>query len=404
MMSELLAAAGRRAAGVDPAVCAAPFISGRFAADTRGVDIALAEFLRRLLAELFAHGWTPVDLHQVTRRRLSARHCDYLVDMIAATVLSYARPLLHHRFRSQLDDLEARVWWSGGAPHLSQWVVARDLTRVDGMMAALDLLLLFEGLPSLQETIPVPGSPAAAASAVAPPGSLEQKMLAKVRALLAKAEATEFDEEADALSAKAQDLMARYSLNRALLEHEKGVRQSAAVRRIWLDNPYVSGKAMLVSAVADANRCQAVLCTEMGYLSLVGDSTDLDAVELLSTSLLVQASRAMLSAGSQIGRYGTSRTRSYRQSFWVAYAGRIGERLHEASEGAAAAVEKSRLLPALAARTRVVEEQFDRMFPGLVHKSVTISNGAGWGAGRAAADLAHFGVHTGLQPADQGAG
>jgi hypothetical protein len=404
IMAELVAVVGRRALGVDPAVCVAPFISGRYAADIRELDIAFAQLLRDDLVRLFAHGWTPVDLHQVTRRRFGARHCDYLGDLIATTVLSYAQPLLHQRFRSQLDDIEAGVWWSGGAPHLSQWLAARDLTREDGIAVALDLLVLFDGLPSIQETIPAPGSPAAAASEAAPPGSLERKMLAKVRALLAKAEATEFTEEADALSAKAQDLMARYALSRALLEHETGVRQCAIVRRLWLENPYINGKAMLVSAVADANRCRAVLSAEWGYLSLVGDSADLDAVELLSTSLLVQASRAMLSSAPQATRSGTSRTRSYRQSFWIAYATRIGERLREASEGAAAAVDKSRLLPALAARTQVVEEQFNLMFPMLVQKSVSISNSAGWGAGRAAADRAHLDVRSGLLPVGQRAG
>src|SRR5438045_2689314 len=49
---------------------------------------------------------------------------------------------------------------------------------------------------------------------------IDDRMLAKVRALLAKAESTEFTDEADALTAKAQELMTRYSIDRALVDHD----------------------------------------------------------------------------------------------------------------------------------------------------------------------------------------
>ena len=60
---------------------------------------------------------------------------------------------------------------------------------------------------------------------------------------------------------------------------------------------------------------------------MIGFSADLDAVELLFTSLLVQASAALQRAGGKRDAAGRSRTRSFRQSFLVAYAVRIGERL-----------------------------------------------------------------------------
>ena len=47
-------------------------------------------------------------------------------------------------------------------------------------------------------------------------------MLSRIRALLAKAEATEYAEEAEALSARAQELMAKYSIDQALLAAESG--------------------------------------------------------------------------------------------------------------------------------------------------------------------------------------
>ena len=60
---------------------------------------------------------------------------------------------------------------------------------------------------------------------------------------------------------------------------------------------------------------------------MVGFAGDVEAVELLFTSLLVQATAAMMRAGSRTGRNGRSRTRSFRQSFLHAYAVRIGQRL-----------------------------------------------------------------------------
>jgi hypothetical protein len=53
-------------------------------------------------------------------------------------------------------------------------------------------------------------------------------------------------------------------------------------------------------------------------------------------SLLVQAHAAMRRFGRQTDRRRTSRTRSFRQSFLLSYANRIGERLQAADHGIAA--------------------------------------------------------------------
>jgi len=214
-----------------------------------------------------------------------------------------------------------------------------------------------------------------------------------VRALLAKAESTDFDEEAEALSAKAQELISRYALAQLLDQQsraEPAARPGSVVaRRVWIDAPYVMAKALLVDAVASANRCRSVVSEQLGASTVIGAADDLDWVELLSTSLLVQAGRAMLRCGRHTDGRGTSRTRSFRRSFLVAYASRIRERL--AATTAAAAEQSSgaaRLVPLLRRRSEQVDEARDRMFPELVVRETTISNGRGWAAGRAAADLA----------------
>ncbi len=50
----------------------------------------------------------------------------------------------------------------------------------------------------------------------------------------------------------------------------------------------------------------------------------------------------------------------------------------------------------LTARHRAADELIDQLFPEMVSKPVSVSNAAGWTAGRAAADLALFDVRGSL--------
>ena len=163
-----------------------------------------------------------------------------------------------------------------------------------------------------------------------------------------------------------------------------------------MDDPYASGKALLLSEVAKANRCRAVWSRDLGFSTLFGFDADVEAVELLYTSLLVQATSVMVAAGPQVDMSGRSRTRSFRQSFLAAYAGRIGERLRAAqaaSQQSAGADYGEALLPVLANRDAAVENACDEAFPGLERSSVSAGNRAGTVAGYAAAELARLSPH-----------
>jgi len=239
----------------------------------------------------------------------------------------------------------------------------------------------------------LPGTPMQARSATS--AVPNDKMLARIRALLAKAEATDFPDEAEALSGKAQELMAKFSLDQALVDADPGLElpDDSGGRRIWVETPYVSAKAQLVGAVASANRCRTVSIEQLAVVTIVGAELDLQLTELLSTSLLVQANRAMLAAGKHIGHRGESRTRSFRQSFLMAYAQRIGERLQattEATQAAVPAADADRLLPVLTRREEQVDALFTKLFPDTVTRRTRITNGAGWEAGLTAADQAQL--------------
>lgn len=385
--------------------------ANRVVAQARGAPAPFAsaadEVLLRRLADRWRFGWQPVDVWQALRRLLHDAAAEFVVGAIAAESRRYAEASLHPRWRAQLAELGADVWWDPGTPYCQAWAARAGLDLVAMVAAVLEASSMLGRLPAEPVLIPLPGSytggPGVAGSS---PGAeqVDPKMLARVRALLAKAESTSFPQEADAFFAKAQELMSRYSLERAVVDALGDGAGAAPVRtggrRIWLDNPYLTPKSMLVNAVARANRCRAVFLQAFGFVTVLGEETDAEIVEVLTTSLLIQAGRAMLAAGSQTDRRGTSRTKSFRQAFLISYARRIGERLTEASERAESAVvgpvgseRAGRLLPVLAAREQAVEELLERAYPALVTRSVSVSNSAGWTAGRAAADLAVLDAH-----------
>jgi len=250
------------------------------------------------------------------------------------------------------------------------------------LACAIEVLALLLSLPVLPKLVAAPPR-------VRPGG--DPKMLERVRALLAKAESTTFPEEAEALSAKAQELMARHAIDEAMVGGAEGFDDTPGGVRLPVDDPYARAKSILLAEVAAANRCSAVWSESLGVSTVFGYESDLEFVEMLYTSLLVQATSAMVAAGSQVDVYGRSRTRSFRHAFLLAYATRVGHRLREAeaaSQAAAAAHYGEALLPVLADRLAAVEAARDTAFPGAVKRPVSVTNAAGWAAGRAAADLA----------------
>lgn len=349
-----------------------------------GAGIALGS----AAGEAWERGWLPVDVWEAVRRTTDEA-TDLLIDAIAADAAQHASAAIHPRWTAQLERLEARVWWRHDEPHLAQWAEHRGVDVEHAVTVAIGLLSKLARLRRLPQILPSPG---AALPASATAGSVDQKVLARVRGLLAKAESTEYPEEAEALSAKAQELMNRHAFERALLDADTHQQHAVTSIRLWLDGPYLDPKSSLVSAIARANRCRAVFYPDHGFVALVGAELDLEITELLATSLLVQATRAVVAAGTD--RYGgTSRTRSFRRAFLLSYAVRIGQRLAEATDRAHDPADDPRLLPVLASRSRAVDEAFEAMFPDTYRpKSTSISNRAGWHAGRAAADRARLDV------------
>jgi hypothetical protein len=398
--ADLLRAAGAARLGGDDA--AAEVLVERLCDVATGPDRdALVAEVDRLLAvtvsQAWSRGWQPVDVERVARHRLGKDEAALVVDAIAADPSVVADgAVADERWRAQLDDIGAPIprgeqppFASLGAPTIMSWV--------DALWRAAGVIGLVARLPYIPVLMPPPGRGHGDGQAM-PAGTdgIDERILERVRALLAKAESTQYEAEAEALSAKAQELIARHSVDRAVLDSARPRGPEPIARRIGIEPPYVDAKGLLLSEVASANRCRAVQSPDLYFSTVFGYEPDVEATDLLYTSLLVQAGVAMRAAGSVRDRAGRSRTRSFRQSFLVGFAIRIGERLREAAESATVQAEAEHgtsLLPVLAGRSAHVDDACRSAYPDLAHTTMRAGNGLGYYAGRVAADQASITVH-----------
>src|SRR5580692_11275864 len=166
---------------------------------------------------------------------------------------------------------------------------------------------------------------------------MQTDLLDRVRKLLAKAE----DEgctpaEAEALTAKAADLMARYGIDRALLGAVRPETDRPANRKFGFEAPWADVKAHLLAALASALRCQCVQTQGDAGLQLhiFGYSSDLERAEILYTSLLVQMARAL--AKQTVPAYGNG-AKAWRRSWMLGYCAAVVARVRAAEEEAVAA-------------------------------------------------------------------
>ncbi|TCB97331.1 DUF2786 domain-containing protein [Micromonospora zingiberis] len=372
------------------------------------VDPELMAAKDEAFTRLWRGGWQPAELHRVVTRRGRPHQADLVTDAIAAHLRQFPRATVDERWQAQADVLGARIWWTGDATYVHELATRWRLDRVAVLDLLLGLLAILATLPPIEMLIAPPGSaeaPADGASAVTP-SRIDARQLDRVRALLAKAESTTFPAEAETYTAKAQELVTRHSLDEALLAARSG--DAAPVmpyaRRIGLDHPHDGEKAALLEAIAQANRCHTVWSPELAFSTVFGFDTDIDAVDLLYTSLLVQAHRAMARVEPPGGKAGRSRLRAFRQSFLVAFTARIDERLTSAAQlafaqatggGETGESEPADLLPVLASRDEQIRETMRRVFPHTVRARATrVDSHEGWTSGRQAADRATLSTDT----------
>jgi len=125
-------------------------------------------------------------------------------------------------------------------------------------------------------------------------------LLDRVRKLLAKAEAEGVTPpEAEALTAKAAELMARYGIDRARLAATRPDTDRPGSRVIDISNPWAQVRAHLLAGLAGAMRCQCVLLSTNGpgaRIHVFGYASDLERADILYTSLLLQMAHGLTAA------------------------------------------------------------------------------------------------------------
>jgi Protein of unknown function (DUF2786) len=221
-------------------------------------------------------------------------------------------------------------------------------------------------------------------------------VLEKVRKLLAKAEDPACTrEEAEALTAKAAELIGKYGIDQALLAAAEGQRpQAVGNRLVELHPPYLREKAHLLHVVATSLRCRSVRLqhrTRDGLrisMHLFGVESDVAGVELLFASLLVQAARGVLvepvPPGEQVA--------AWRRSWLIGFSSAVAHRFAEADRrNRAATPDQPGVALVLADRGRAVDVAVDEQYPDLRMARPRRLTGGGFDAGNAAGQRADLG-------------
>lgn len=352
------------------------------------VDRVGQSLLLGCLAQAWEHGWQPEETVRQVRRRCTARAVRLVELAVHADDDRRTGQRRHPSWVEQLHRLGQRDASVRGA-WLSTWRRREQIDRRDCYALLAQVAHCVGSLPPVDVLIHPPGAGATTETT----GARSHPVLDRVRKLLAKAESSEFEEEASALTAKAQQLMTRHAIDEAMLT-EGRPDEGPRTARIPVDAPYADAKSVLLEAVAQAGRCRAVALIGLDVAVVVGHDSDLLGVQLLFTSLLVQAQQALAQAARSALPGTQVRSTAYRSSFLLSFARRIGERLEAAN---AAAVEESPSgagsLPVLRTRAAAVDDLVTERWGGRLTSTPIRGghDGAGWQHGRTAADSAALG-------------
>lgn len=222
---------------------------------------------------------------------------------------------------------------------------------------------------------------------------MTDSLLARVRKLLAMAEDPACTPgEAEAFTAKATELIAKYGVDQALLAVTNPAADPVGDRMVTVVPPYARDKSSLLAAVAAPLRCRVVHLTRPGLTQshLFGHAADLERVELLFTSLLVQAAHGLTATPVPWGEHAAA----YRRSWLVGYTQAVQARLWAAEQSAAAAEPGAELV--LIDRTEQVERRRDETYPRLAMRGPRRLQGSGRLRGYRAGQTADLGGHASL--------
>jgi hypothetical protein len=223
------------------------------------------------------------------------------------------------------------------------------------------------------------------------------RLLDRVRKLLAKAEGDGVTiEEAQALTAKAAELIAKYGIDRALLAARQPETDKPDSRLVDIYNPWGRVRAHLLCGLASALRCQPILVTSReGTLRvhIFGYSSDLERTDLLYTSVLIQMWHGLVAAEVPV----RAPSRAWRRSWLLGFAAAVIARVRAAEERAEHTASRSTdggpgsAALVLADRSLVIRRNVAAAYPR-TRTARTTYTGSGYDAGYAQGKHADIGT------------
>ncbi len=191
----------------------------------------------------------------------------------------------------------------------------------------------------------------------------DDRMLARIAALLRQAEGTDNPHEAEAFMTAAQRLATATAIDLAVARAHSATRTAAQAptqRTITIGEPGARGLrtyVQLFAGIATANDVRCDVASNSSYVYAYGFGEDIDASHTLYASLVVQMVRAC-DAYLATGEHRPTPTITARLNFQLAFGTRIGQRLAQArDEARREATQARRAAPgtALALRNKEVE-------------------------------------------------
>jgi hypothetical protein len=167
----------------------------------------------------------------------------------------------------------------------------------------------------------------------------DDKMLARIAALLRQAEGTDNAHEAEAFMAAAQRLATATSIDLAVARSHAATRspaQAPVQRTITIGAAGTKGLrtyVQLFAVIAAANEVRCDVASNSAFVYAYGFAEDIDATHALYASLVVQMVRTSDSYIAS-GAHRPTPTITARLNFQLAFGARIGQRLSEARDQA----------------------------------------------------------------------
>jgi hypothetical protein len=222
-------------------------------------------------------------------------------------------------------------------------------------------------------------------------------ILRRVQALLAKADSTEFEEEAEALRVKANELIATHGISAAMLAAEGRQADALGSIKVEFSGAYTHNQAVLLGVIARVFSCKCVQHSMPGRrtvssMTVVGYDSDLEIVNGLFQIINTQGMHGCASATPPPWEHG----RTYRNSWWFGFNREISDRLKAAHASAMAQAQATSdgtsAALVLVDRSKRVEAYVGELFPSLGKVGRrTARSSSGYSSGRQAGARADIG-------------